>query len=72
MIVGNGDIASILRDREGAIFFAAGVSNSRETSESEYNREISLLKSQDRNKCLFYLKSSNNKYHLKAFQCKTY
>ena len=54
MIIGKGDIASALNDREGAIFFASGVSNSSETRISEFNREISLLCKQDRNKCLFY------------------
>ena len=57
MIVGRGDIASILNDREGAIFFASGVSNSTETTQSEYWREIQLLDKQDKNKCLFYFSS---------------
>jgi hypothetical protein len=57
MIVGRGDIASVLKDREGAIFFASGVSNSTETNQSEYWREMELLDKQDRNKCLFYFSS---------------
>jgi hypothetical protein len=57
MIVGKGDIASILNDREGAIFFASGVSKSTETNESEFWREIELLNKQDRTKCLFYFSS---------------
>ena len=57
MIVGKGDIASILNDREGAIFFASGVSKSTETSESEFWREIELLDKQDKTKCLFYFSS---------------
>jgi len=57
MIVGRGDIASILNDREGAIFFASGVSNSTETTQSEYSREMQLLDKQDKNKCLFYFSS---------------
>jgi len=57
MIIGTGDIASILSDRKGAIFFAAGVSNSSETRESEFNREYELLDKQDRNKCIFYFSS---------------
>ena len=36
MIIGNGDIASVLNDREGAIFFVSGVSNSNEIRESEF------------------------------------
>jgi len=57
MIVGRGDIASILNDREGAIFFASGVSKSTETNESEFWREIELLDKQDKTKCLFYFSS---------------
>lgn len=43
MIVGNGDIASVILDKEGYIFFASGVSNSQGVDESEYQREIDLL-----------------------------
>ena len=57
MIVGRGDIASVLNDRDGAIFFVSGVSNSNETRESEFIREIELLDKQDKTKCLFYLSS---------------
>ena len=42
-IVGRGDIASVLPDRDDLLFFASGVSNSQETRESEYTREIELL-----------------------------
>ena len=57
MIVGHGDIASILKDRPGFIFFAAGVSNSRETRESEYKREIDLLKKQNKSRHIVYFSS---------------
>jgi len=57
MIVGKGDIASVLNDREGTIFFASGISNSNEIRESEFMREIELLDKQDRTKCLFYFSS---------------
>ena len=50
MIVGYGDIASVLKDRKGTIFFASGVSNSQETRESEYKREEDLLMKQNKNK----------------------
>lgn len=43
MIIGRGDIASVLPDRDDLLFFAAGVSNSQETRESEYDRERRLL-----------------------------
>jgi hypothetical protein len=39
LIVGSGDIASVLRERDGAIFFAAGVSKSSELAEWPYMRE---------------------------------
>jgi len=57
MIIGRGDIASVLNDREGATFFVSGVSNSNETRESEFLREMELLNKQDKTKCLFYLSS---------------
>jgi hypothetical protein len=57
MIIGKGDIASILIDREEVIFFASGVSNSKEIRESEYEREKKLLYIQDKTKCIFYFSS---------------
>lgn len=42
-IIGSGDIASVLNDREGFIFFAAGVSNSSELDEAQYVRERKRL-----------------------------
>jgi hypothetical protein len=57
MIIGKGDIASVLNDRDGVIFFVSGVSNSNETRESEFMREIELLDKQDKNKCIFYFSS---------------
>lgn len=57
MIVGSGDIASAIIDREGLLFFASGVSNSQETRESEYQREKDLLLEQDRSKHLVYFGS---------------
>ncbi len=56
-IIGHGDIASVLSDREDRIYFASGVSNSSETRESEYQREIGLLLMQDRFKHLVYFSS---------------
>lgn len=57
MIIGNGDIASVLTDRDDLVFFASGVSDSQETDEAEYRREIALLSRQDRNKRLVYFSS---------------
>lgn len=57
MVIGNGDIASVLIDREDRLFFASGVSNSRETRETEYQREIDLLLSQDKHRHIVYFSS---------------
>lgn len=57
MIVGRGDIASILNDRDDVIFFASGVSNSSEIKQSEFDREFELLSKQDKTKCIFYFSS---------------
>lgn len=57
MIIGNGDIASILNDRANVIFFASGVSNSNEIREEQFNREKELLLKQDKNMCIFYFSS---------------
>lgn len=57
MIIGSGDIASVLPDRNDLLFFAAGVSDSSETRNSEFQREIALLSMQDRNKRLVYFSS---------------
>jgi len=60
-IIGHGDIASVLKDREDRIYFVSGVSNSQETRESEYQREIgllfTLLSGQNQNKHLVYCSS---------------
>lgn len=60
MIIGSGDIASVLQDREGAVFFASGVSNSQCTYGNEFLREASLLVKtikENKDKCLFYFSS---------------
>lgn len=67
MIIGRGDIASVLKDRKGWIFFASGVSNSNEIRESEYKRERELLMKQNKSKHLVYFSSlcvfySNSRY----------
>lgn len=54
MIVGNGDLASEIIDRDGFLFFASGVSNSGEVSEKQYEREYNLLMEQPKNLRLVY------------------
>lgn len=57
MIVGHGDVASVLTDREDRIYFASGVSNSQETRRTEYEREKNLLLAQDKYRHLVYFSS---------------
>lgn len=59
MIIGDGDVATVLQDRDQKyrIYFASGVSNSQETRQSEYDREMDLLLIQDKNKRLIYFSS---------------
>ena len=54
MIIGNGNIAKVLKNRDDLIFFASGVSNSSCEDQNEYNREFDLLKQQDKNTHLVY------------------
>lgn len=44
MIVGNGSIAKVLKDRNDLIFFASGVSDSSCIDEQKYKREFDLIK----------------------------
>lgn len=57
MIEGTGDIAKVLRDREGFTFFARGVSNSQETDEFQYQREKNMLALQPKRDRLVYFGS---------------
>lgn len=67
MIIGNGDLSSVLLDRDNRLFFVSGVSNSQETRESEYEREKNLLYDQPLGAHLVYFSSlavfaSNTRY----------
>lgn len=55
MIIGSGDIASVLTDRDDVTYFVSGVSNSRETRTSEFEREMILLRQQPRDRHLIYI-----------------
>jgi hypothetical protein len=67
VIIGHGDIATALEsaDRKDLLFFASGVSNSREERYTEFKREIDLLRAQDpevhtvyfSSLCIFYADS---------------
>ena len=63
MIIGNGTIASVLPQREDLLFFASGVSNSSEVNETEYQREIDLLLSQDKRKRIVYFSTLSMFYN---------
>lgn len=56
MIIGNGDIASVIPD-DRKLWFASGVSNSLETDEKEYQRELELLLSQNKTQHIIYFSS---------------
>lgn len=56
-VIGNGDISSVIPDRQDRLFFASGVSNSAETRESEFKREEKLLLEQRRDKHIVYFSS---------------
>ncbi|MEK7117078.1 MAG: hypothetical protein AAB837_02855 [Patescibacteria group bacterium] len=67
MIIGNGDIAKAIKDRKDLLFFVSGVSNSQETRESEYKREVDLLSKQNKKSHIVYVSSlcvfySNTRY----------
>lgn len=69
MIIGNGTIAKVLKDRDDRLYFASGVSNSKETRSTEYAREIALLLEQDHSKHIVYFSTlsifySDNRYAL--------
>lgn len=57
MIIGHGDIANVLTDRKDITFFASGVSNSKETNISEFERELKLLLQQDQDRQIVYFSS---------------
>lgn len=57
VVVGSGDIASVLPDTDRFLFFASGVSNSQEKRDDEYLREKDLLLQQDRREHLVYFGS---------------
>ena len=47
MIIGRGNIAKVLKDREDLVFFASGVSDSSCISNEDYMREISMINNVD-------------------------
>ena len=64
MVVGDGDIAKVLPDRDDYIWFASGVSNSLETRDSEFRTEKDLLFTfaDEREKKLIYFSTLSTLY----------
>lgn len=54
MIIGSGNIAKVLPDRDDVIFFASGVSDSSCKNKNEFNRESDLLLSLNKNSHVVY------------------
>ena len=76
MIIGDGDVATAIEDRDDLLFFASGVSNSQCTDEAEYKRELDLLLQQPRDAHIVYFSSlsifySKSRYarHKLAMEC---
>lgn len=63
MVIGNGDLASAIIDREDVIFFASGVSNSRCSDPAKFKREENLLKQQPRHMHLVYFSTLSIYYN---------
>lgn len=57
MIIGKGDIATVLTDSEDITWFASGVSNSKEKDTRKFARELQLLMNQPKDKHLVYFSS---------------
>lgn len=62
-IIGSGDIASVLIDREDIIFFASGVSNSKCSDPAKFKREEDLLKTMPRHIHLVYFSTLSIYYN---------
>jgi hypothetical protein len=54
MIVGNGNIAKVLKDRDDLIYFASGVSDSQCKDINEFKREVDLLLTMNYEKHIVY------------------
>jgi len=68
MIVGKGDLASALIDRDDLLYFAMGVSNSQETREEMYNIEKDILLSMPKTLRLVYFGSLSIFYKTGRYQ----
>jgi uncharacterized protein YbjT (DUF2867 family) len=83
-IIGNGDIASVLKDRLGITFLASGLSNSSNVTYADFCRERNLIERYRNNHvvyfsslCIYYSDSDYAKYkrELEAYviqKCNSY
>lgn len=53
-IIGNGDIAKAIKDREGFIFLASGISNSKSVSLSDHLREREMIFQHQNNHIVYF------------------
>lgn len=73
MIIGTGDIASVINDRPEILFLAAGVSNSKETNKESFWREKQLiLEHLNTDKHIVYFSTMASVFYLPMFTDKTY
>jgi hypothetical protein len=54
MVIGNGDIASVLNDRPGITFLASGLSNSTNVTFADYLREKDLIFKYQKNHVVYF------------------
>lgn len=54
MVVGNGDVASVLKDREDVIFLASGLSNSSNVTYRDLVREKQLIQKYSLNRIVYF------------------
>ena len=54
MVIGNGNIAKVLKDQSDLIYFASGTSNSSCVDKSEFDRELEMIKSLDKDSHIVY------------------
>jgi hypothetical protein len=67
MIIGTGDIASVITDMEDITFFASGVSDSKCTDPAKFKREVDLLKKMPRHQHLVYFSTLSIYYNCNPY-----
>lgn len=62
MIIGKGNIAKVIIDRDDLIFYASGVSDSSCTDRREFDREFEMVKSIDKDQHIVYFSNLGTYY----------